>query len=237
MAGSWRREVREGDAATLHAGWPTVLDRPDEPAVAVCRVTAPAVVLGSSQPESVIDAGRAAAAGISVARRRSGGGAVLVIPGDPVWVDVWVPVGHPLWSDDVVRAFDWLGNAWTAGLRRSGITLSSARGPAVRSDAPWRSLACFGSVGAGEVVTDDGRKVVGLAQRRDRLGAWFHGAGLVRWDAGALVDTLALAPDQRAAARRGLGGVAVGVHDLADEQGAARPPVEDIAAAVIASLP
>jgi lipoate---protein ligase len=237
MAGSWRREVREGDAATLHAGWPTVLDRPDEPAVAVCRVTAPAVVLGSSQPESVIDAGRAAAAGISVARRRSGGGAVLVIPGDPVWVDVWVPVGHPLWSDDVVRAFDWLGNAWTAGLRRSGITLSSPRGPAARSDAAWWSLACFGSVGAGEVVTDDGRKVVGLAQRRDRLGAWFHGAGLVRWDAGALVDTLALAPDERAAARRGLGGVAVGVHDLADEQRAARPAVEDIAAAVIASLP
>jgi lipoate-protein ligase A len=237
VAGSWRLEEREGDAATLHAGWPTVLDRPDEPTVAVCRVTGPAVVLGSSQPESVIDAGRAAAAGISVARRRSGGGAVLVTPGDPVWIDVWVPAGHPQWSDDVVRAFDWLGDAWTAGLRRSGITLSSTRGPIVRSDAPWWSLACFGTVGAGEVVTDDGRKVVGLAQRRNRRGAWFHGAGLVRWDATALVDTLALAPDQRAAARRGLGRVAVGVHDLADEQGVARPAVEDIAAAVIASLP
>jgi lipoate-protein ligase A len=237
VAGSWRVEEREGEAETLHARWPAVLDRPDEPAVAVCRVTAPAVVLGSSQPESVIDADRAAAAGISVARRRSGGGAVLVAPGNPLWIDVWVPTGHPLWRDDVVRAFDWLGNAWTVGLRRSGIALSSRRAPAVRSDAPWWSLVCFGTVGAGEVVTDDGRKVVGLAQRRDRLGAWFHGACPVRWDASALVDVLALAPDARVSARAGLGRVAVGVHDLADEQGAARPAVEDIAAAVIASLP
>ena len=51
---------------------------------------------------------------------------------------------------------------------------------------PWATSVCFGGVGTGEVVTADGRKVVGLAQRRNRAGAWFHGACVRQLGSGRL---------------------------------------------------
>ena len=182
VTGDWWVDERAGDAATLHAAWPRIVERPDRRAVAVCRVSAPAVVLGSTQSEEVVDGPRAAAAGVSVARRRSGGGAVLVVPGDPAWIDVYLPRQDPLWHQEVDRAFDWLGDAWVDALGRNGLTGLSAHRQGYRSCTRWSSLVCFGGVGTGEVVTDDGRKVVGLAQRRTRQGAWFHGACVLRWD-------------------------------------------------------
>ncbi len=145
-------------------------------------MTTPAVVLGSTQPEPVIDRERVGAAGLAVARRRSGGGAVLVTPDDPIWIDVWLPASHPLWSGDVARAFDWLGDAWVDALATSGVTGLSAHRHGYVSCTRWSSLVCFGGLGTGEVVTDDGRKVVGLAQRRNRHGSWFQGACVLRWD-------------------------------------------------------
>jgi lipoate-protein ligase A len=183
--------------------------------VAVCRVDAPAVVLGSTQSADVVDVGRAAAAGFEVARRRSGGGAVLVTPDDPVWIDVWLPVSHPLWSPDVGRAFDWLGDVWVAGLRAVGIDGLSAHRQGFVSCTRWSTLVCFGGVGTGEVVTGDGRKVVGLAQRRNREGAWFHGACVLRWDPVPLLGVLAMEADERRAAADGLGEAVVGVSELA----------------------
>ena len=55
-----------------------------------------------------------------------------------------------------------------------GITGVSARRQGYLSCTRWSPLVCFGGVGTGEVATDDGRKVAGLAQRRNRDGAWFH---------------------------------------------------------------
>ena len=113
-------------------------------------------------------------------------------PADPVWVDVWLPAGDPLWRDDVGRAFDWLGEAWAAALGRSGITGLSAHREGYVACTRWATSVCFGGVGTGEVVTADGRKVVGLAQRRNRHGAWFHGACYLHWDPARLVDLLAM---------------------------------------------
>ena len=81
MPRGWRVDERRGDAASLHASWPGVEGSPGERAVAVCRVPAPSVVLGSTQPTEVVDPVRAARRRVGVARRRSGGGAVLVVPG------------------------------------------------------------------------------------------------------------------------------------------------------------
>ncbi len=173
VSGRWRLEERMGKAAELHASWPEVEARPDVGAVALCRVTDTAVVLGSTQSESVVDHGLAAASGVSVARRRSGGGAVLVTPDDPVWIDVWVPVDDGRWERDVSRSFDWLGDAWAEALRRCGVGELHAHRAAYLACTPWSGLVCFGGVGRGEVVTSSGRKVVGLSQRRDRRGSWF----------------------------------------------------------------
>jgi lipoate-protein ligase A len=220
-----------------------VEDRPDLPTVGLCTVVAPALVLGSAQPEAVVEAVRAAKAGIEVARRRSGGGAVLVTPDDPVWIDVWVPAGHPLWRHDVSRAFDWLGDAWVRALTSLGLHGLAAHRDGTVSCTRWSTVVCFGGIGTGEVLTGDGRKMVGLAQRRDRRGAWFHGACILHWDPTPLVDLLDLPTGERHAAVAGLSGAVVGVCDLALEQRrAGRSDValcnrESVAAALLASLP
>ena len=101
-----------GDAGALH-------DRPIEPIarVEVLEIERPAVVLGSTQSFDVVDVARAEASGFVVVRRRSGGGVVILQPGDHVWIDVTVPRGHALWLDDVERATWWLGEAWCEILR------------------------------------------------------------------------------------------------------------------------
>jgi len=191
-------------------------------------------VLGSTQRSGVAGPG---ADGLDVVRRRSGGGAVLVSPGDPVWIDVWLPVGDPLWTADVTRAFTWLGRTWASALESLGLTGVGVQGPEPGACTPWSSLVCFGGIGAGE-VTVDGRKVVGLAQRRDRHGAWFHGACLLRWDPTVLLGALVPDGNRRAEAGAELADAAVGLVDAALAQGGAPVPTADaVAAAFLDSLP
>lgn len=151
-----------------------------------------ALVLGSTQRVTSVDSVHAARAGIEVVRRRSGGGAVLVGPGDPLWVDVWLPRGDPLWHDDVVHAPEWVGEWWASTLRGAGAGgLAVHRGSSIA--VPWSDVICFAGVGPGEVVAG-GRKVVGVAQWRCREGALFHSCAYRRWDPRPLVDLIDLRP-------------------------------------------
>ena len=203
----------------------------------MCRVSGPAVVLGSTQSPAVVDLARAEARGIEVVRRRSGGGAVLVAPDDPVWIDVWLPRDDPLWDEDVGRAFDWLGDAWTRALESLGGRGVSAHRDGFAACTRWSSLICFGGVGTGEVVADDGRKVVGISQRRNRDGAWFHSACIRQWDGAALLEVLDLSADEREAARLGLADAVIGVADLVgDAVGGVVEPAS-VAAALVGALP
>ena len=104
---------------------------------------------------------------------------MLVGPGEVLWVDVLLPAGDPLWEDDVGRSFHWLGQAWVDALAAVDVDASWHDGPMVCT--PWCRQVCFAGIGPGE-VTVDGRKVVGLAQRRTRAGALFQCAALLRWD-------------------------------------------------------
>ncbi len=237
MPVAWRFEERLESAASLHRSWPSVADQPERRAVAVCRVTDTAIVLGSTQAETVVDRARVDAAGVSIVRRSSGGGAVFVAPGDPVWVDVWIPADDPLWLPQVDRAFDWLGQAWVAALAGVGVTGLRAHAEGFVACTRWSSVVCFGGVGVGEVITEDGRKVVGLAQRRTRRGAWFHGACILWWEPGRLVELLAFDDEERGQAVRGLGAAVVGVADLAGELGLAVPDAEAITSSFIDTLP
>jgi lipoate-protein ligase A len=214
MGRSWRIEERVGSAALLHDSWPTTVADPTARAIAICRVSGPAVVLGSTQPLSVVDGDGAARSGLAVTRRRSGGGAVLVTPDDPIWIDAWVPRGDPLWLDDVARAFDWLGDTWGRALDNLGVAGAFVHRGGLSARTRWSSLVCFGGVGTGEVLDGDGRKIVGIAQRRTRDGAWFHSACLLRWDPDPLLAVLDLEADERRAAHADLAGAAIGLDDL-----------------------
>jgi hypothetical protein len=52
---------------------------------------------------------------------------------------------------------------------------------------------CFAGLGPGE-VTVDGRKAVGIAQRRTRAGSLFQCAVPLRWDGARLARALVLGP-------------------------------------------
>jgi lipoate-protein ligase A len=201
-----------GRSADLVAG------PPGQEAVRVVRVLHPvdrAVVLGSAQPEDCVDYDACADAGVEVVRRRSGGGAVLVRPGDQAWVDLLVPAGDPLWEADVSRASWWLGEAWARALVACGLGgVEVWKGPMQRS--PWSSLICFAGRAAGEVTVPGGAKVVGLCQRRSRVGALVQCACILLWEPVALLDLLALAPQQRAEALDAVAGTASGAGAAGD---------------------
>lgn len=176
----------------------------------VCRPDRAALVLGSAQRDEVVDAAACARAGIEVVRRRSGGGAVLVVPGELLWVDVLVPAGDPHWSPDVGRAFHWLGEVWADALAELGVAASVHRGRLVRT--AWSPLVCFAGLGPGEVSLTEPRradpaKVVGISQRRTRAWARFQCAAVLRWSPGDLGRLLALSPEDRDRLERDLASV------------------------------
>ena len=204
---AWRVAEVSGTAGELHE---LGMGEPVARQVRVLHATGAALVLGSTQP-------MVGHRGVEVVRRRSGGGAVLVEPGAVVWVDVTVPRRDPLWDDDVGRAFWWLGDVWAAALGSLGVTGAEVhRGPLVRT--PLSEVVCFAGLGPGE-VTVDGRKAVGIAQRRTRAGALFQCAVPLAWDGARLAGLL------------GLDAVDAEVHALAGVDGA------DVVGAFVAQLP
>lgn len=184
---------------------PTALDR----SVWVCDPTEPALVLGSTQSDELVDRAACRRAGVEVVRRRSGGGAVHVEPSRLLWVDVLIPASDPLWDRDVARAFVWLGEAWAAALMDLGVDAVVHRGGPLTTR--WSTRVCFAGLGSGEVTTSTGAKLVGISQRRTRPGARFQCAALAQWDPARLIDLLVLDPSERAAACSDLEGAATGV--------------------------
>lgn len=213
------------------------------------EVTRPALVLGSTQSENLLDHERASADGVEVCRRRSGGGVVPLIPGEDCWIDVIVPRHSPLWDDDVGRAFAWLGRAWAD-------TIDGLRPDAPRPGAPDRDgghpaeglrpevydgpllggaagrLVCFASLGPGE-VTVGARKVVGISQRRTKAAARFQSVAVARWRPDVLAPYIR--PEALQAAEVDLAEVAAGLPDEATFRRWPSPTA--LAAALCAHLP
>ena len=163
-----------GAAADLHAWGPA----PDTPLlVRHCIVDAPALVLGSTQTADLVDHDAADALGVAVAGRRSGGGAVLLRPGEHLWVDVVVPAGDPRWRDDVTLASIEIGTAWATALEPllpvgpAPTSLELHRGGADREGVG--RLICAAGRGPGEVLAGEA-KLVGISQRRTRHWARFQ---------------------------------------------------------------
>jgi lipoate-protein ligase A len=183
---SWPVEHLTGGADDLHER-----DALNDPRrrVSVLAVDRGAMVLGSTQVLRVVDRDAARRLDAEIVRRRTGGGAVFLEPTQHVWIDVIIPSDDPLWRDDVAHAFGWIGRSWAAALADVGVA-----GTTVNDTAPCHSvlgrLICFAGLGFGEVSTDHG-KVVGLAQRRTRHGAWFQCTVLRRWDTAPYAEVLA----------------------------------------------
>ena len=139
----WEVSESIGDAGEFHARVPEA-----RRAAVFHSVSTPTLVLGSSQPPDSIDRSVAERLGIDVVSRRSGGGAVLLMPGEFLWLDLVVPAGDPLWSDDVARSMHWVGDLWQRALARVGMVTEVHTG-AMRS-TEWSSRICFHGLGPGE---------------------------------------------------------------------------------------
>jgi lipoate-protein ligase A len=185
----WAVERANGGAGILHArGMPRVPRR----TVVFAEVDRPAFVLGSTQPDSDVDATAAERLGVEVVRRTSGGGGVLVAPVAQVWADVFLPRDDPLWDDDVGRAVWWLGEAWASALFSLGVPDADVHQGAMVQTL-LSSRVCFAGLGPGE-VTVAGAKAVGISQRRTRDGALFQCAVPLAWDTLTYAELLSLDP-------------------------------------------
>ncbi len=191
VGGGWTVEWTHAPARELHA---RPMSDPPARLVTFCEVSAPAVVLGSAQSDDAVDHRAVTRRGVEVARRRGGGGAVHLVPGAQSWIDLEVPRGDALWHDDVGRAFEWVGELWAGALADLGVDAQVHRGALVRT--PWSGRACFAGLGPGEVRTD-GRKLVGMSQRRTRAAARFQCVVYERFDPDLLGDVLVARSEDR----------------------------------------
>lgn len=175
--------------ADLHALDPFAAGPIDAPQVWWCRPDHDAIVLGSRQAPDLLDPVACAAAGLTIVRRRSGGGLVVIRRDAMVWIDLVLPNGVA--PDDVRGAMVWAGERWRAAM----IDVAGADPAHLRVydggmvDSAWSALVCFAGIGPGEVLAG-GAKLVGLSQRRTRAGARIQGLvhiGPVAPDFGRLV--------------------------------------------------
>lgn len=198
---AWDVERARGAPADLHRlGVPV----PARRLVRWCESDRAGLVLGSAQPMGDVDVDAAARLDLQIARRVSGGSAVVVGPGRLVWADVSIPRADPLWHDDIGIAPLWLGAVWAECLGLDPTAVYD--GPMVRTE--WSALVCFAGIGPGEVL-DQNRKVVGISQRRTRDAVLFQCAVLARWDPEETLAALHVGDRERA--RRDLTDAAAGV--------------------------
>jgi lipoate-protein ligase A len=170
---SWPIEQLAGDVGAFHA-------RPlgDRRSATFFSVDSPVLVLGSAQRDESVDAAAASRLGIAVARRRSGGGGVLLWPGEQVWLDVEIPASDVLWDADVGRSMWWVGELWRSALLPF-VPLAAVHHGRLQS-SPWSADVCFAGVGPGEVLIE-GAKLVGISQRRTRHAARFQSMVHLHW--------------------------------------------------------
>ncbi|MEY2521926.1 MAG: lipoate---protein ligase [Ilumatobacteraceae bacterium] len=184
---SWQIQHSSGDAGTFHTRELPI----DQRIATFFAVESPTLVLGSSQRAESVDVASATRHGIDIVRRRSGGGGVLLWPGEFVWLDLEIPEGDDLWSDDVGRSMWWVGDLWREALADFEPSAAVYRGRLVQTR--WSSDVCFAGAGPGEVLVEDA-KLVGVSQRRTRRAVRFQTMIHLRWRPGEVASLVVDGP-------------------------------------------
>jgi len=144
-----------------------------EPRFRVWTYRDPAIVLGCSQRSRQADAAARLAQGMELMVRPSGGGAVLTGPW-MVSASVVLPLTHPWVQGRLPESYRALGLLHVQVLADLGVTAQALPEVEVHQAnerlGPVVDWACYGSLAPWEVVDAAGRKLVGLAQRRQRTG-------------------------------------------------------------------
>jgi lipoate-protein ligase A len=143
------------------------------------------ISLGYGQPlDHRIDVAAAAALGIGLVRRPTGGSAILHEGPDlELTYSVAARAGDFEGADDLLETYRWIGAALAAGLRRLAAPVEMV--PVQPSDPAAMPTFCFARTGSYELEVG-GLKVVGSAQRRQGTGFLQHGSVML----GAAPDRL-----------------------------------------------
>ena len=115
----------------------------------------------------------------------------MLWPGEFVWLDLEIPAGDELWSDDVGRSMWWVGDLWRDALAGFEPSATVHRGRLAQTQ--WSSDVCFAGVGPGEVLVGDA-KLVGVSQRRTRHAARFQTMVHLRWRADVVASLVGGGP-------------------------------------------
>lgn len=154
------------------------------------------MVLGCSQRADAGMRERAAALGVELCARPSGGGAVLA----GSWMlgaSVLLPPEHPLVVPGIAMSFRWFGEAHARCLNDLGMSARCVPSAEVESSRPV-SWACFGSLSHWELQAGGG-KIVGLSQARKRNGVLLSSGvltGSCPW--GLLCEVMGMGPGHAA---------------------------------------
>lgn len=120
---------------------------------------------------------------VELLERKAGGGVVLTGQG-MVSASIVLPHGHPLLCESLVGCYRWLGQLHVAALAELGVAAYALPANALplanaMMDVAVVRWACFGGLSPWEVVDAGYRKLVGLAQRRQRSGVLLVAGTLV----------------------------------------------------------
>lgn len=174
--------------------------------VRVWRHRTPAIVLGCAQRSLRPAIERRAGRVVALVDRPAGGGAVLAGPW-MVSVSIVLPSGHALLRGNLIDCYRWLGQLHVEALAECGVPCRALppqelRGADAAFGASAVSWACFGALSPWEVVAPDGRKLVGLAQRRQRDAVLLVAGTLVADPDWPLLCGVMGHPEDEAALRR-----------------------------------
>jgi len=140
----------------------------------------PCLSIGRLQDAADVDAAACARDGVEVVRRPTGG--VAVLHDEEVTYAVVCAADHPLLGGDVLTSCARIHAAVTRGLATLGVEVR-AHGAAADERAAAREraavAACFARPASHELLSLDGRKLVGSAQARRGRALLQHGSVLL----------------------------------------------------------
>jgi lipoate-protein ligase A len=172
-----------------------------EPTLRVFKWQPDCISLGYHQNADEINLTKCREAGIDVARRPTGGRAIL--HAQELTYSVIIPATHKWFAILPLDIYRRLSEAIAAGLRYLGAAVNFAPGEKLQVDGRPLRMACFASAARNELLAN-GKKIVGSAQRRFRQGTLQHGSILLDAAHDKLPEYLTGAEAVRAIERRRL---------------------------------
>ena len=175
MDDKWRLlKTGKHDAATNMAIDEVILLRQEDypqPTLRLYDWSEPAFSFGYFQKISnEIDVTRCEAHGVELVRRMTGGG--IVVHGWDVTYSIVVPHGNGVIPGDISESYCWIANRLLDGFHRIGVPAALQGGKSRGSEVGPNT--CLANPAVHDVMLD-GKKIAGVSQRRNRVGAVYQG--------------------------------------------------------------